>query len=851
MRLFFKQPNKKRLILTLILIGLVLAVLLIPQIGRAVAAKESTDLVSTAIANVFGAIASLIVAVLGFFSILVIKMIIVVASYNSFIQAPAVNLGWTLVRDICNMFFILILLIIAFSTALGYEKFHYSKTLAPLLVAAVLINFSKLICGLLIDFSQIIMLAFVSSFAGAGGANFTNLVGFTSFFEGGALGAQSTGLAWQATIGYVMAVILTLIFLVVLLAMLAILVVRIVTLWFLVVLSPFVFFAQAVPTAQRYASQWWEEFGKQLMVGPVMAIFIWISLSVVSGGAGQLTKDFGGTGAGVATLKEGPNAFTAVTAPADFLHYVIGIGMMMGTLMVAQQFGGAGAKIGGIVSKGVTGLYKGTARRFAERTGIAPRARMGRDWALRGLDKMGWTPTGMKMGDMGREARLRRKKGDKAGAVALERRTRDEWRQTYEKRRGIKISDLSDDGKRTLLKKEGVESPGGQVMLESLAEKEKLGVGELTSVIDSYNKISNPQKKEAAGSFLKTLSSRQGGYTKSIVDYALAGTSTEKEDALHKTISENPAKIDDLKKIPLDKIDELKKNPAFNTWLATADDSQLKWLGKNGFQRQAEAIKKAQEEFVSSGTGGMGILKGQDQDFFRDRFRREGRGGLGLSSRSKKTKEYVEAGKGVRVKLNEEEKTDVTNRVKDLKGRVGTNTAVDNQQEIEDIFQIMEKAANDEEKKKIIVLKRIVKKIVQDDPNSGLSQNMLDAVKDRIAGAGRVSSSAQNTLYNSSFSGLSSPISSVLHTKINRSFDKASADSVISEIQKEILKIEGAARAGGYGLSPDVRNKIEDLKKQASNLSKSPSDETQWKELEVKLFQTRDLLAQRPAVDVQ
>jgi len=371
MRLFFKQPNKKRLILTLILIGLVLAVLLIPQIGRAVAAKESTDLVSTTIANVVGAIVSLIVAALGFFSILVIKMIIVVASYNSFIQAPAVNLGWTLVRDICNMFFILILLIIAFSTALGYEKFHYSKTLAPLLVAAVLINFSKLICGLLIDFSQIIMLAFVSSFAGAGGANFTNLVGFTSFFEGGALGAQSTGLAWQATIGYVMAVILTLIFLVVLLAMLAILVVRIVTLWFLVVLSPFVFFAQAVPTAQRYASQWWEEFGKQLMIGPVMAIFIWISLSVVSGGAGQLTKDFGGTGAGVATLKEGPNAFTAVTAPADFLHYVIGIGMMMGTLMVAQQFGGAGAKIGGAASKFLTKVAMAPGKAIGQRIGAA------------------------------------------------------------------------------------------------------------------------------------------------------------------------------------------------------------------------------------------------------------------------------------------------------------------------------------------------------------------------------------------------------------------------------------------------------------------------------------------------
>ena len=121
MRLFFKQPNKKRLVFTLIIIGLVLAVFLIPQMAAAAAAKTENPAVqgvANIIANVVGFIASIIIGTLGYLCILVARGIIWVASYNGFLQAPAVNLGWTLIRDLCNMFFILILLIIAFSTAL-------------------------------------------------------------------------------------------------------------------------------------------------------------------------------------------------------------------------------------------------------------------------------------------------------------------------------------------------------------------------------------------------------------------------------------------------------------------------------------------------------------------------------------------------------------------------------------------------------------------------------------------------------------------------------------------------------------------------------------------------------------
>ena len=359
MRLFFKQPNKKRLVFTLILIGLVLVVFLIPQKARA-------DVVGKAVASVVGVIASIFVAMIGWLITLVISLIVTVAQYNGFTTSPVVGTGWGLVRDICNMFFILILLIIAFSTALGYEKFHYSKTLAPLLIAAVVINFSKLICGLFIDLSQVIMLAFVSAFAQVRGGNFADLVGLSKLLSASqSLGTTAAGItSWELAAGYVLALVLSLVFLVVLLAMFAILLIRMVYLWFLVILSPFVFFAQAVPAAQRYAAQWWEEFGKQLMVGPVLAFFIWLSLAVI----GKMTDI---TLAYTAEIEAKPVGSTDITKPSVLLTYFIGIGLMYGSLLAAQQFGGAGAKIGGAASKFLTKVAMAPGKAIGQRIGAA------------------------------------------------------------------------------------------------------------------------------------------------------------------------------------------------------------------------------------------------------------------------------------------------------------------------------------------------------------------------------------------------------------------------------------------------------------------------------------------------
>jgi len=95
-----------------------------------------------------------------------VDLLISVMSYPININMPAVNAGWAVIRDLCNNFFIVILLAIAVGTVFRLPSYRYKEALPKLLVAAVLINFSKMITGIAIDISQIIMLTFAVPLAG-------------------------------------------------------------------------------------------------------------------------------------------------------------------------------------------------------------------------------------------------------------------------------------------------------------------------------------------------------------------------------------------------------------------------------------------------------------------------------------------------------------------------------------------------------------------------------------------------------------------------------------------------------------------------------------------------------------
>ncbi|GAI48319.1 unnamed protein product, partial [marine sediment metagenome] len=65
--------------------------------------------------------------------------------------------GWALTRDLANIGFVIILVIIGLATALKIREYQWQKTLPLLIGIALLINFTPVILGLIVDASNIMM----------------------------------------------------------------------------------------------------------------------------------------------------------------------------------------------------------------------------------------------------------------------------------------------------------------------------------------------------------------------------------------------------------------------------------------------------------------------------------------------------------------------------------------------------------------------------------------------------------------------------------------------------------------------------------------------------------------------
>lgn len=306
--------------------------------------------------SLLGLIASLIVKVCGWVLTATIGAVIDIAQYNHFINNEQIKDAWIIIRDMCNMFFILILLVIAFATILRVETYNAKKLLPKLIIMAVLINFSRTICGLLIDASQLVMLTFVNAFTDATG-NFVSLLKVQDFLslvedENSWYKAETVGLD-TAVGGLMIAVLFIVISTITLLAVLLVFVVRMVMLWIYVVLSPLAFLLSSFPEGQKYASQWWGEFIRYLINGPILAFFIWLSLITMD----KLpVNEF-------ATTFAGASGNLKILTGETFMHFIIAIGMLVGGLMVSQQIGGIGASWGANTVKGLSqkgiGFVKG------------------------------------------------------------------------------------------------------------------------------------------------------------------------------------------------------------------------------------------------------------------------------------------------------------------------------------------------------------------------------------------------------------------------------------------------------------------------------------------------------------
>ena len=379
-----------------------------------------------------------IAKLIGGLVITLIDILIQIVQYNDFINAPAVSKGWVIVRDVVNMFVIVMMLVIAFATTFRIEEYQYKKLLSRLLIMSVLVNFSKMLTGFFIDFAQVIMLTFVNGFKEAAAGNFVNGFKIQAMFDF----AQNTSAAQNADSGdFLVAALLALISLTITLIVVAIYLVvfllRIVFLWMLVILSPMAYVLSAFPgQAKKYSTEWWEYFGKYLTAGPILAFFLWLSLAVMqfdSSAFGTAFKVETKETAGVGTVASSGAVGASISkfGQSDvLLSFIINIILLLGGLWMTQKLGVAGGKLAGaalakIQSAGAS-IAKAPFKAVGAGIGLAGKG-------VKGLAGYAWEEVSSRLGIQGLKEKW--KTGWEAGMHKRREARQRRMEAVYEKRR--------------------------------------------------------------------------------------------------------------------------------------------------------------------------------------------------------------------------------------------------------------------------------------------------------------------------------------------------------------------------------------------------------------------------------
>lgn len=349
------------------------------------------------IATILAWIVSALAWAIGKMIVLTISIIVIpLLGYNNFADSNIISVGWPLVRDTVNMFVIVILLVIAIKTMLGFggNKIQWEQQLPRLFLAVVAVNFSRTLCVLMIDASQVVMMTFVNALRDIAAGNFVGLFQLDSFMgiSSDTLEYAAQGASTADALGYLGSSYLILILLGMVLATLWILafvfLYRIVILWVLVIMSPVAFFLGGLKevfgeAAGKYGD-WWKQFVGAITVGPIMAFFLWLGLAAASQGSIAASEGFELGVQADSTYGLLNEVFQVEKILSLFIGYIIIIAGFRASASAASSLGGvastlisegAGMALGKRVAAAPARLAgRGVAaggRAFERRTGIA------------------------------------------------------------------------------------------------------------------------------------------------------------------------------------------------------------------------------------------------------------------------------------------------------------------------------------------------------------------------------------------------------------------------------------------------------------------------------------------------
>ncbi|OGH64092.1 MAG: hypothetical protein A2821_02260 [Candidatus Magasanikbacteria bacterium RIFCSPHIGHO2_01_FULL_41_23] len=283
-------------------------------------------------------------------TIFFLRFFIMLASYNNYIDVDVVQLGWIMVRDVANMFFVVALLVIAFGTILGLEEYEWKKNLVKLILAAILINFSNLICQLLIDVSHVFSITFLNAISATAGGNLINMFKLDQITA--LAGADDTsGIDIELLAAAIPAMMFALMAAAALGSYVYVMAARVVALWALIIFSPLAFIFGVLPKTKGYAEKWWTEFNNNIIVVPIMVFFLWLSFATL--GLGNIAEQIqtglpagvqiDGAQQGKTEYKKTSLSLSKVTSWENMASFLVAFAFLMRGIQETEQTGVTGA----------------------------------------------------------------------------------------------------------------------------------------------------------------------------------------------------------------------------------------------------------------------------------------------------------------------------------------------------------------------------------------------------------------------------------------------------------------------------------------------------------------------------
>ena len=256
------------------------------------------------------------------------------ATFGGFVTNKGVTDVGKIIRDFINLFLILGLVFIGIATILGIKKYSWQQTLWKLIVVALLVNFSVIISGMILDVSYFFTYNFLNlakanndiSVAIKSGFNASSTIdslanyclfseecaGVTVSGGGGSAGAFANGpitsastsvavksgwgLSWGNFFITVIGMILIGLFaLIALIAIFVTMILRACIIIALLCLSPIAFAAWIFPDTEKYWKMWWEQFIKWCTFPVIFSLMLYMGITVMNGlfstiGSGDAAK---------------------------------------------------------------------------------------------------------------------------------------------------------------------------------------------------------------------------------------------------------------------------------------------------------------------------------------------------------------------------------------------------------------------------------------------------------------------------------------------------------------------------------------------------------------------------------